>query len=186
VNDFSHKYNKKINEIDIIKDNKIEKHRISEITRSSQNNAIMSLELHITSKNTYTETEKNILIKKYGINVSSGYGNFSFSKNKIRFFLHAINIIVFDGKVQLGQSWKCLQEYHLYHNKKAKRIGKWLLYLVDMAKTNPLKLFDEFDKTYLFTDKKQQQVDNIKKIVSIISQEKIDCDIEMPIRYIIL
>lgn len=80
-------------------------------------NFIINIEMKISSKNEYSESEKtklkNMFFEKQDIRLHVA---FLFGKNNLRFFNHAINIIKIGERYYIFQSWFSRKSYQLIYN----------------------------------------------------------------------
>lgn len=137
--------------------NKIKKENINEIKFNSSkdfldfmiknNNLIYNIEIMITSSDSYDETQKLSLIKKYNIERKE-MGNLIFKYPKLRYFIHAFNIIIYNDKILLAQSWFNKHKYKVIFlfssRKKYVDYLKYLVKSIDIFITDPYKIYRAF------------------------------------------
>ena len=94
---------------------------------------VIRLELKSQSIKTFSQKEKNELIKKYNLNMDRGFLRFAFKKENIRIYNHSFNIFIINGKPHFGQSWEGVQKYHMFNIKG--ELKPWLVKLFNKLET---------------------------------------------------
>lgn len=143
-------------------------------------NMVIGVELSIETTNKYSLRDKTKLIKKYNIDMTEGFSKFTFKKDKLRIFLHAFNIFVFDNQVLLAQSWQGIQEYHIVSI--LPNVTEWLSSLHKSLNTSPIDMFGDLDPEY--NDNTIKTIGNIKNILKMMDAESMELYREIRIKYI--
>lgn len=72
---------------------------------------ILNIEILIKTAKSYNQNEKNKLIRKYNLN-NYGYDVFVMKEDNLRLMLHAFNIIKYQDRFLINQSWSGICTYH--------------------------------------------------------------------------
>lgn len=65
---------------------------------------ILLIEFHITSKDTFTDQEKDDLVKAFNLS-NRGSDSHLVKYDNLRFLTHAFNIFKYNNRISIGQSW---------------------------------------------------------------------------------
>lgn len=144
------------------------------------NNMVIYVELKIGTVREFSPKEKIKLAKKYKIDLSQGFSKFAFKNKNIRPFLHAFNIIIIDGKIHYGQSWKDVYKYTIYKGHPINNLKKWFSNLSHRIHRKPSRIYRQLDPARNYSKGYvNRKMKNNKKIMKMIEDEKLDYNYEI-------